>query len=494
MIDVAKPFDYESYFHTKEGRKALKGWNLKWSEYIPNKPTAKQLLFLMLPHREVFFGGAAGGGKSDALLMAALQYADVPTYAGIIFRRTFTDLALPEALMARSHEWLSDTDARWKDSEHTWYFPSGARLTFGYLDSPQVKYRYQSAAFQFIGFDELTQFQEEDFTYLFSRLRRRKTQARYGIPLRMRTTSNPAAINAAGYGWVKKRYQIRMVPNPIPGAKPLPRGFHHNRPFIPSFAVDNPFLDVNEYIGSLSELDPVTREQLLAGDWDIGPSGRFKKEWFRYYDQNIPRHYNLGPTRGMMTWKREQLIIFATLDPASSVREGPGDEFIWKREPSWTVLSVWGLTPTYDLLLLNVYRKQCEVPDIFNIIRESFQSDRWHFLAIEANSLGIGVFQQCRRDGYEVRAVYANSGDKLVRATPYINRMSQGKVFFPNPSTNPHAATWLDDWENEHIVWTCHPQQTTDQIDTGAYAGLYVIEQSGGMQNTTSAPEVLPWG
>jgi len=84
--------------------------NLKpaWNYYIPHQPFAKQLAFLMLPHKEAFYGGAAGGGKSDALLSAALQYVDIPGYSAIIFRRTFTDLKLPGALIDRSHSWLND--------------------------------------------------------------------------------------------------------------------------------------------------------------------------------------------------------------------------------------------------------------------------------------------------------------------------------------------------------------------------------------------------
>jgi hypothetical protein len=76
------------------------------NKYIPHTPTPKQSAFLLLPGREAFFGGAAGGGKSDALLTAALQYVDVPGYSAILFRRTYADLALPGALMDRAEQWL----------------------------------------------------------------------------------------------------------------------------------------------------------------------------------------------------------------------------------------------------------------------------------------------------------------------------------------------------------------------------------------------------
>src|SRR5436190_3981743 len=100
--------------------------------YIPHKPTGKQALFLLAAEvREVMFGGAGGGGKTDALLMAALQFVHVPGYAALILMKTYKDLALPGAGMARAREWLSGTAARWSGDDHSWHFPSGATLTFG---------------------------------------------------------------------------------------------------------------------------------------------------------------------------------------------------------------------------------------------------------------------------------------------------------------------------------------------------------------------------
>jgi hypothetical protein len=149
------------------------------TRYCPHAPTEQQTVAL-IAHRflpddepsEIFYGGAAGGGKSDWLLMGALEYVDVPDYAAIIFRRTFTDLALPGAIMARSRQWLAQTDASWNDQLKQWRFPSGATLQFAYMDHDGDELRYQSAEFQFVGFDELTQFPEEQYEYLFSRLRR----------------------------------------------------------------------------------------------------------------------------------------------------------------------------------------------------------------------------------------------------------------------------------------------------------------------------------
>ena len=272
----------------------------RWSRYIPPSDGVacascpshhltlahdKQYAFLMAPQREVLYGGAAGGGKSAALLIGALQYVDIPGYSAILFRRSYTDLALPGALMDRTQEWLRRTDAHWNDLTKTWTFPKGGTLTFGYLSHTNDRYRYQSAEFQYIGFDELTQFPENDYRYLFSRLRQVKVGQVSSVPLRMRAASNPGGI---GHDWVKQRF--------------VTEGSTHERAFIPAKLADNPSLDAEGYIRSLSELDPITRQQLLNGDWTARHGGtKFKREWFDIVDVAPPesrfvRYWDLAAT------------------------------------------------------------------------------------------------------------------------------------------------------------------------------------------------------
>jgi hypothetical protein len=207
-----------------------------------------QKVFLRTEAFEALFGGAAGGGKSSALLMAALQYVDVPGYTAILFRKTYSDLALPGALMDRFLDWIRPYDEiHWNANTYTATFPSGARITFGYLNNVNDRLRYKSAEFQFIGMDEVTEIREKDYEYLFSRLRRPKTGPASKVPLRMRAASNPAP------NWVRQRFIIE--------------GDKEDRIFVKSLLEDNPGIDEVAYRRSLRELDPIERQGLEFGDW-----------------------------------------------------------------------------------------------------------------------------------------------------------------------------------------------------------------------------------
>ncbi len=225
------------------------------AKYCPNLSTISepQALFLLLDCREAFYGGAAGGGKSDALLMAALQYADVPGYAALLLRRTYAELEKADGLIPRAEEWLARTDARRQDGGRKWVFPSGARLEFGHCENESNKFAFQSAAYQFIGFDELTSFTESIYEYIgFSRSRRRVTGKVAKVPIRVRSASNPGNV---GHGWVKARFVDEATRRP-------------GVVFIPAKVSDNPGLDAAEYVETMAALPDALRAQLLEGDWD----------------------------------------------------------------------------------------------------------------------------------------------------------------------------------------------------------------------------------
>lgn len=124
--------------------KVLKYLEPKSSEYCPEEPSLTQKVFLRTNALEALFGGSAGGGKSSALLMSALQFVDIPDYSAILFRRTYADLALPGALMDRFVTWIGNyDDVRWNSNMYTATFPSGARISFGYLNNRDDYLRYK---------------------------------------------------------------------------------------------------------------------------------------------------------------------------------------------------------------------------------------------------------------------------------------------------------------------------------------------------------------
>lgn len=515
----------------RDNPQLLNSLHLKWTKYIPHQPTAKQMAFLMLPHQEAFYGGAAGGGKSDALLMAALQYVDIPGYAAVLFRKTLSDLKLPGSLLSRAHAWLGYRgDCWWNAGEHSYYFPTvdaggnraiPARIQFGYigqmgggLGSLGVKDRYQSAEFQFVGFDELTQFGEEDYTWMFNRLRKPTCpvhkldskgrpiyiddcwwcQTYKSLPVRMRAASNPGN---AGHAWVKNRFKIVGVTDEDGETKYI--GTNPDAPYIPAFVQDNPFIDNEGYISNLDRMDSVTRDRLKRGDWGVSEDSRFKRQWVRYYSRYGNSYVLSSGGRGKtLSLDRDFQRIFTTVDPAASSKESPGATKIWRTGASWTVIATWGLTNDYHLLWLDNVRAQVETPDIISLLMDNYRLWRPSKIIIEASGLGKGVFQSALRAGLPAQSVHPH-GDKLVRATDAMVRMEQGRVWLPE---HPGPA-WLEPLESELFTWTGDPMMTDDQIDVLSYAALDIsweaaamelplVQESYGVLTDDYRPRIIP--
>lgn len=252
--------------------------NVVGNPFVPHWPYPQQIKFLGLhmdsPGDRVFealYGGAVGGGKSDALLMAAAQYAwKEPGFSGILFRRTYQDLAKPGALLSRAKEWWIPAGVRYNDNTKQFTFPSGAKVVMAYCAGPNDHLNYAGGEYQLTGWDELTQW-PNDSQYEFVGISRVRRTIDSAIPLRTLSTANPGG---PGHVWVRNRFM--GGPHEETGEYVPPQ-----HPFVPASIYDNPALDRDTYIAGLEHLHPTLREQLLHGDWSAKePGDYFRADWF----------------------------------------------------------------------------------------------------------------------------------------------------------------------------------------------------------------------
>lgn len=406
------------------------------NRWIPHEPYPKQAAFLALDDKEALYGGAAGGGKSDALLMAALMFVDTPGYNAILFRKTYSDLALPEAVMARSHEWLGGTEAKWDGANYRWTFPTGSTLSFGYLNHERDKYRYQSAAFQFIGFDELTQFPFENYSYLFSRLRK---LTGVEIPLRMRAGTNPGGL---GNDWVYERFIVDS-----------------QRPFIPALLSDNPYIDQEEYRASLAELDETTRLQLEEGLWVTDPEGKpFIPSWWEGKNRYLIDEEPVVPAGRYISW-----------DTALEDKD----------KSAYSVGVVGELQPDYRLKILDIWRGKPLFPELPDVMAELAYKYNWdgrlRGIIVEGAASGKPAIQTLRAssDAWLAKTVVelAPKGSKEERANRAAVWCKRGLVILPYPGSG-EGTQWLPDFERE--LFNFPDSQFKDQVDAFAQLILYL--------------------
>ncbi len=266
-----------------------------------------QTEFLAAPETDVLYGGAAGGGKSYAMIVDPLRYAHREAHRALVLRRSMPEL---RELIDKSRELYPKAfpGCKFREVEKIWTFPSGAKVEFGYLERDADVYRYQGQAYSWIGFDEITHLSTEfAWNYLSSRLRTTDSE----ITPYMRCTANPGG---AGATWVRKRYISPSPPN---------ESFKGNdgltRKFIPARLEDNPYLARDgRYEQMLNALPPIQRKQLLEGNWDVTEGAAFTEfelETHVITPFDIPVHWERikGIDYG---YASESACVWGAIDPS----------------------------------------------------------------------------------------------------------------------------------------------------------------------------------
>src|SRR6056300_1947470 len=251
--------------------------------FMPND--GPQTDFLAASEKDVLYGGAAGGGKSFAMLIDPLRSCHIPEHRALILRRSMPEL---REIIDKSRELYPKAfkGAKFKEVEKLWQFPSGAKIEFGFLERDADVYRYQGQAYSWIGFDEITHLPTEfGWNYLASRLRTTDPE----IKTYLRCTANPGGVGAH---WVKRRYIEPADPNKsFAGSEGL------TRKFIPAKLSDNPYLAKDGvYEKMLESLPPTQSKQLLEGNWEVAEGAAFAE-----FDMNV---HVVDPFQFPFHWER----------------------------------------------------------------------------------------------------------------------------------------------------------------------------------------------
>lgn len=395
-----------------------------------------QTALLTCPVPDVFFGGARGGGKTDAMLGDWLQHAHRwgKSARGIIFRRSIPEL---EDVQRRAIEIYKPLGATYKAMPRTWLFPNGAALKMRWLERDQDASRYQGHAYTYAGFDEAGNWATPD---PIDKIRATLRSAD-GVRCVMRLTGNPGG---AGHGWLKERY--------IKPSQPLTPFFDDEkrtwRVFIPSRLQDNKKLFEADptYIDRLKSSGPSWLVKAwLEGDWDASALGRiFLREWWRFYTEPPTFH------RIVQSWDT-------------------GFKIKTQNDPS--VCTTWGIADN-GYYLLDCWRERVEFPELKR--QAVALADKWHphQILVEDKASGQSLVQELQRETRLPLKPAKPEGDKVARANAVTPLIEAGRVFLPS------HAPWLSDYMDELATFphAAHDDQVDSTTQALAEMALYKRE------------------
>jgi len=394
--------------------------------------------FLAAGETDVLYGGAAGGGKSYAMLVDPLRYAHRSAHRGLIIRRSMPEL---RELIDKSRELYPKAfpGCKYKEVEKLWNFPSGAKIEFGFLERDADVYRYQGQAYSWIGFDEITHLPTEfSWNYLASRLRTTDSE----ITCYMRCTANPGG---AGATWVKKRYIDPSPPHEsFEGADGL------TRKFIPARLQDNPYLATDgRYEKMLQALPPTQRQQLLEGNWDVAEGAAFT--------EFLPHLHVITPFEIPVHWERVKGIDYGYASESACI---------------------WGAVDPSDGTLIiyrELYRKGLLGTELAEMITEMEMEDPFSVQGVldtacwsRTGTTGPTIGETLQRAGHKLRRADKNRIQGKIQIHEYLKVMQSGRPRIQILNTCPNLIRELQsiplDKRNPEDVDTHAPDHAYDAL------------------------------
>ena len=433
-------------------------------------PLPRQKEFLTTPADIALFGGAAGGGKSAALLLdfARKDFLKLSGYGGVIFRRTFPMIRNEGGLWDESSKFYPAIAGEPLESRLEWKFPSGATVRFAHLQHNKNRFDWQGAQLNRVGFDELCHFTEEQFRYLLGR-------ARTTLPIKpqVRATCNPDAdswvarlvdwwIDEAGFPipersgvlrwFVRAGGEIQWADTPDELRDRYPDLDAKSFTFIPATLSDNPILLERDpgYLANLQAQHPVERARLLYGNWRIKAEAGlvFNRGWFEVVDEvdfiggRYFRFWDLAATARDMA--------SSTTFYTASVKGIFYGGVLWILDATWHQVAAGEVAA----LMLAIARQDGRSVGV-----------RWE---LEGGSAGKQIEAYLKRELAEFNAAAIKpQGDKVSRALPVGSMASEGRVKLLR-------APWNDTLLNCYQSFDGSPQPLINDL-VDATSGLYDV-------------------
>lgn len=436
------------------------------------------------------YGGAAGGGKSYALLLEPLRHISKRGFQGVIFRRTSEQVRQAGGLWDEASGLYPLVGGKGRENTLDWRWKAGATIRFEHLQHESTKYEQHGSQICYLAFDELTHFTETQFFYMLSRNR-----STCGVRPYVRCTCNPDARSwvaqliawwidqDSGYAipersgvkrwfakvndkleWSNSKAELaeRLAGSDV---RPL------SLTFIPAKLDDNPTADP-EYRSRLMALSRVERERLLGANWKVSEDAIIDGSWINRYSMNgdmvdctvAGRRWLLEPT----TLRR-----FATIDTAGTSRE-KAEELKGSRDPSWTVVAIWDHHHQSDLLVLrHIWRARVG----WNELKEQALTvlRAWRVPRAYVENAHYGQALVAELPGIQTELVgpvlggmaESHRGAKLERAiaSGLLSRLENGLLAIPR-----EESPWVRAYMNELVGWGGLPKEAADQIDVSSYA------------------------